>query len=114
MNNQAQRRKRVLLAIATLGLILAPGGAMALQCHVGTIAFHPEGGIKSCEIEANHEFRTPLGATIVCGGGAILTQHPDGSIESCTLAKPYAAKSQVCAAGKRVALDPGGRILGCE
>ena len=114
MSNQIQRPKRALLAIATLGLILAPNGAMALQCHVGTITFHPEGGIKSCEIEANHEFRTPLGATIVCGGGAILTQHPDGSIESCTLAKPYAAKTRVCAADKRVLLDPGGRILGCE
>ena len=114
MNSQAQCPKRALLAIAALGLALAPGGALALQCHVGTIAFHPEGGIKSCEIEANHVFRTPLGATIVCSGGTILTQHPDGSIESCTLAKPYAAKTQVCAAGKRVALDPGGRILDCE
>jgi hypothetical protein len=114
MNNRVQRPKRALLAIATLGLVLAPGGALALQCHVGTITFHPEGGIKSCEIEANHEFRTPLGATIVCGGGAILTQHPDGSIESCTLAKPYAAGAARCAAAKHVVLDPDGRILGCE
>lgn len=114
MNSRARGPKRVLLAVAALGLVLAPGGALALQCHVGTITFHPEGGIKSCEIEANHEFRTPLGATIVCGGGAVLTQHPDGSIESCTLAKPYAASGAACAAAKRVRLDPGGRILGCE
>jgi hypothetical protein len=114
MNSQVHRPKRRLLAIAALGLALTPGGALALQCHVGTITFHPEGGIESCEIEANHEFRTALGAAIVCGGGAILTQHPDGSIESCTLAKPYTAGGTTCAAAKRVVLDPGGRILGCE
>jgi hypothetical protein len=113
MNARIDRLKVVLFGLA-LGFALAPGGALALQCHVGTITFHPEGGIKSCEIEANHEFRTPLGATLTCRGGAVLTQHPDGSVESCTLAKPYVAGPEDCAAGKRAMLDPGGRILGCE
>jgi hypothetical protein len=114
MNGQAHRPTCTLPALAALCFVLAPGNAAALQCHVGTITFHPEGGIKSCEIEANHEFRTSLGATIVCAGGAMLTQHPDGSIESCALAKPYAADGATCAARKRVALDPAGRIHGCE
>ena len=114
MNRKVRRPRGVLLAIAALGLVQAPGAAAALQCHVGTITFHPEGGIRSCEIEANHEFRTPLEATIVCRGGAMLTQGPDGRIESCTLAKPYTAGGTTCPARKRVALDPDGRILGCE
>jgi hypothetical protein len=114
MKVQVHRARLALLAIAVLGLVLAPGQATALQCRVGTITFHPEGGIKSCEIEANHEFRTRRGAPIVCAGGAILAQHPDGSIESCTLAKPYAAGGATCAARKRVVLKPDGRILGCQ
>ena len=83
---------------------LASGPAVALQCHVGTITFYPEGGIKSCEIEANHEFRTAAGASLACRGGALLAQHPDGSIESCTLAAPYVAGTGRCEAGARVSL----------
>ena len=110
--------RRFVLSIATLGVALgaalASAPAVALQCHVGTITYYPEGGIKSCEIEANHEFRTTAGASLVCLGGALLAQHPDGSIESCTLATPYAAGPARCEAGARVVLDPGGDILDCE
>ncbi len=101
-------------AVAALLVALATAPAAALQCHVGTITYHREGGIKSCEIEANHEFQTAAGARLVCRGGALLTQHRDGSIESCTLAASYAAGTARCAAGSRVALDPAGAILACE
>ena len=116
MNNGIGRssRRRYVRPIAALGAVLASAPAVALQCHVGTITYYPEGGIKSCEIEANHEFRTMAGASLVCRGGALLAQHPDGSIESCTLATPYAAGSARCKAGARVVLDPGGDILDCE
>ena len=99
---------------AVLAVALASAPAAALQCHVGTITYHPEGGIKSCEIEANHEFQTVAGAAIVCRGNALLSQHPDGSIESCSLAASYAAGTERCGAGARVALDPAGAILSCE
>ncbi len=101
-------------AVAVLLVTLASAPAAALQCHAGTITYHPKGGIKSCEIEATHEFQTAAGARLVCRGGALLTQHPDGSIESCTLAASYAAGTARCAAGARVALDPAGVILVCE
>ena len=115
MNNGVGRssRGRFVLPVAALGVALASGPAAALQCHVGTITFYPEGGIKSCEIEANHEFRTAVGASLACRGGALLAQHPDGSVESCTLAAPYAAGARRCDKGTRVVLDPGGNILKC-
>jgi len=116
MNNGVgrSRRRRFVLPVAALGVALASGPAAALQCHVGTITFYPEGGIKSCEIEANHEFRTAVGASLACRGGALLAQHPDGSVESCTLAAPYAVGTRRCNKGTRVVLDPGGDILKCE
>jgi len=108
------RGSRLAPAVAALLVALASAPAAALQCHVGTITYHPEGGIKSCEIEANHEFRTAAGARLVCRGGALLAQHPDGSIESCTLAASYTAGAARCGAGARVVLDPPGAILACE
>ena len=107
-------RRRLVLPALALGAALASVPAGALQCHVGTIAFYPEGGIKSCEIEANHECQTAVGASLACRGGALLVQHPDGSIESCTLAAPYAVGTARCQAGARVVLDPAGAILACE
>ncbi len=101
-------------AAAALALALLPGTALALQCHVGTITFYDAGGIKSCEIEANHRFTTAAGGKIVCRGGHLLAQHPDGAVESCTLAAPYAAEEKTCEAGHVVMLSPGGTILDCE
>ena len=108
------RGSRFAPAVAALLVALASVPAAALQCHVGTITYHPEGGIKSCEIEANHEFQTAAGARLVCRGNALLTQHPDGSIENCTLAASYAAGTARCEAGGRVLLDPAGVILACD
>ncbi len=105
---------RLVLAGVALWVALTAAPAVALQCHVGTITFYPEGGIKSCEIEANHEFQTAADARLACSGGALLTQHPDGSIESCTLATPYAAGAARCETGARVVLDPAGAVLACE
>ncbi len=107
-------RRQLMLPVLALGTALTAAPAAALQCHVGTITFYPEGGIKSCEIEANHQFQTAAGASLTCRGGALLVQHPDGSIESCTLATPYAAELARCQAGARVVLDPAGAILACE
>ena len=99
---------------AVLALALLPGTALGLQCHVGTITFYDAGGIKSCEIEANHKFTTAAGSTIVCSGGWLLTQHPDGAVESCTLAAPYRAEEKTCEAEHLVMLSTGGMILDCE
>ena len=106
--------RRLVLSAAALAAALTPAPALALQCHVGTITFYPKGGIKSCEIEANHEFQTATGASLTCRGGTLLAQHLDGSIESCTLAAPYAAGTARCPAGARVVLDPAGVVLACE
>jgi hypothetical protein len=113
-SRRQSRRGWLALPLAALGLALASGATLALQCHVGTITFYPEGGLKSCEIEANHEFRTVIGTSLACRGGALLVQHPDGSIQSCTLAAPYAARTRRCDAGTRIILNPGGEILKCE
>ncbi len=102
------------IAGAIFALALLPGTALGLQCHVGTITFYDAGGIKSCEIEANHEFTTTAGSMIVCHGGHLLTQHPDGTVERCTLAAPYAAEEKTCEAGHAVRLSTGGTILACE
>jgi hypothetical protein len=104
------------VAFAAAGLVLAlfPGTALGLQCHVGTITFYEAGGIKSCEIEANHRFFLPVGGKIVCRGGRLLAQHPDGAVERCTLAAPYTAEKMTCEAGHAVTLSPGGLILDCE
>ncbi len=99
---------------AALVLALLPGTALGLQCHGGTITFYDAGGIKSCEIEANHKFTTAAGSTIVCHGGHLLAQHPDGTVERCTLAAPYAAEEKTCEAGHAVTLSPGGTIQNCE
>ena len=106
--------RRLVLPAAALAAALTSAPALALQCHVGTITFYPEGGIKSCEIEANHEFQTAAGASLTCRGGSLLAQHPDGSIESCTLAAPYGAGTARCQASARIVLDPDGAILACE
>ncbi len=112
--NGRLRGSRFIPPVAALLVALASAPAAALQCHVGTITYHPEGGIKSCQIEANHEFQTAAGARIVCRGNALLAQHPDGSIESCTLAATYASGTARCKAGARVVLDPAGAILACD
>lgn len=108
--------KFVLAACLVAGALIAQssGPAQALQCHVGTITFYPEGGIKSCEIEANHRFYLAGGRRIVCRHGHLLTQHPGGELEGCTLAEAYRDGAATCEAGRRVALEPDGRIRACE
>jgi hypothetical protein len=102
------------VAAGALALAVLPGTALALQCHGGTISFYDAGGIKSCEIEANHRFFLAGGGKIVCAGGHMLTQHPDGAVESCTLAEPFGGEEKTCETGQVVTLSPGGAILDCE
>ncbi len=111
---QLSARAAFAVTAAVLAIALLSGTALALQCHVGTITFYDAGGIKSCEIEANHKFTTAAGSTIVCRGGWLLTQHPDGAVESCMLVAPYAAEEKSCEAGHAVTLSPSGTILDCE
>lgn len=99
---------------AALVLALVSGTALGLQCHVGTITFYDAGGIKSCEIEANHQFTLPEGREIACRGGHLLTQRPDGTVESCTLAAPYAAAGETCETGRVVTISPIGAVQDCE
>lgn len=101
-------------AMALAGLFFVPRAALALQCHVGTIDYHPQGGIKSCQIEGNHQFWTAQGAALVCRSGYVVTQYPDGEKESCTIAKPYSAGGARCEVSSRLELDRDGNIRKCE
>ena len=103
--------KRLSVVIAAFALM--PQAAMALQCHVGTITFHKSGGLKSCQIEGNHEFRTEAGLQLKCRSGELVTQYPDGGIESCSIAEPHTFGDVTCAPG-RVELNLDGSLRQCE
>ncbi len=101
-------------ATALVIMLLGPGQSVALQCHVGTIKFFTEGGIKSCQIEGNHTFTTPTGASLTCRSGELVTQHTGGQIESCTTAAVYTVGATRCEAAHHLKLKPDGSIARCD
>lgn len=114
VKNRSRQARFLTLAAALMALALTSGPAAALQCHVGTIKFYTEGGIKSCQIEANHTFTTNAGASLTCLNGGVVAQHPGGQIESCTTAAVYQVGDARCEAGHRVELKADGSIVRCE
>jgi hypothetical protein len=109
------RRRSVVSALAAIGLALvAPPASAQLQCHVGTIAFYPAGGIKSCEIEGDHQFSTAQGLPLKCRSGHPVSQYPGGRIESCAIAEPHRFGDVHCAAPGRVELNPDGSLRRCD
>ncbi len=111
VKNQGRQAQLLALAAAVTVLALVATPATALQCHVGTIKFFTEGGIKSCQIEVNHTFTTNAGASLTCRDGEVVTQHPGGQVESCTTATVYTAGNARCEADHRVELEPDGSIV---
>lgn len=104
--------RRAMAVLGVLGVILLAGTAWALNCNVGTFVFYPGGGIKSCELNGNHQFWTKLGKSVTCVDGEILTQHPDGGVESCAIGQPHAFGEDRCAPG-RIVFHPDGRVRSC-
>ncbi len=113
MKNRGRQTRLLALAGALMALVLTPAPAAALQCHVGTIKFFAEGGIKSCQIEANHTFTTAAGTSLTCRSGNLVTQHPGGQVESCTTAAVYIAGNARCEAARLLELKPDGSIARC-
>jgi len=74
------------------------GNAVALQCAVGTIAFHDDGGVRSCVIDAHHRFSIE-GRDLWCRAGAVLATHADGGLARCTLWRSFATRDLDCPPG---------------
>jgi hypothetical protein len=105
--------KTLVPAFAALAVLALASPAEALQCHVGTFTFYPEGGIKSCRIEADHQFWTDKGDRLVCSAGHMVTQYPDGELESCTITRAFTFGGETCDGPARVELNPDGSLKGC-
>ena len=103
----------VLCVACVLCVMLFASPVQALQCAAGTFEFYGGGGIKSCRIEANHQFWTGKGERIVCAAGTRLVQHGNGAIAVCTIAEPLTFGGTPCAAGSRVELEADGTLKGC-
>lgn len=102
-----------LAAVAWTVAQTVPTDARALQCHVGTFQFFPGGGIKSCRIEADHQFWTAKGERIVCARNSVLVQHENGAIARCTIPEPLVFGGTRCPAGSTVELHPDGGLKVC-
>ncbi len=106
--------KATALAVLAGVIALAAGPAAAqLQCHVGTITFYPNGGIKSCQVEADHQFYTRRGDRVKCRAGFKVTQHPNGAIASCTIREPHTFGGTACPGLGRVELNIDGSLRRC-
>ena len=100
-------------AAALFVLMVASSDAGALQCGVGTFQFFDGGGIKSCRIEANHQFWTHKGERIVCAANTLLVQHRNGAVAVCTIPEPLEFGGAKCPAGATVELNDDGGLKGC-
>ena len=99
---------------ALLGAFLSMAPASAqLQCHVGTISFYEDGGIRACRIEADHRFYTGQGEPIICAANTMVTQHPGGAIKSCAIRVPQGFGGTACPAPGTVELETDGRLRRC-
>ena len=73
----------VLCAACVISVLLFSSPVQALQCGAGTFEFYGGGGIKSCRIEANHQFWTGKGERIVCAAGSKVELEADGTLKGC-------------------------------
>lgn len=99
----------VLVAVAASRVAVAE-----LNCNAG-IEFYPGGGIKSCNLNGNHQLYTARGQRLVCANGYTLVQYPDGELKSCTIsvALTVGATAQ-CDRLSHVELAADGAVVGCE
>jgi hypothetical protein len=98
--------------LLALAMISYPATA-ELNCNVG-IKFYPDGGIKSCNLNGNHQIYTAQGQRLTCADGYILVQYPDGKLQSCTVAVPVSLGSVRCDRLSRVELGPDGTVKECR
>ena len=84
-----------------------------LQCSAGTIRYHDQGGVKACEVDADHQFYTPRGDRLKCRRGHDVVLHPDGTIAACTIVEPHTFAGKACRRPGRVRLSPDGDLLAC-
>jgi hypothetical protein len=117
MLTASRHARRLAGGVVCLALCVAvvPSEAQAqLQCHVGTIRYHDGGGIKACEIEADHQFYTPRGDRLRCRRGHDVVLHPNGAVAACTIGEPHVFAGVACAGPGRVELAPDGTLRKCE
>ena len=101
----------VLIVVLSIGL--SPIAVAELNCNAG-IEFYPNGGIKSCNLNGNHQLYTAQGQKLVCANGYALVQYPGGELKSCTISVALTIDSVQCGRLSQVELKPDGTIVGCE
>ena len=99
--------------IVVLSIGLSPIAAAELNCNAG-IDFYPNGGIKSCNLNGNHQLYTAQGQKLVCSNGYVLVQYPGGELKSCTISVALTIDSVQCDRLSQVELKPDGTIVRCE
>lgn len=90
------------VSIAGCLLLWKVDAAAQLQCTAGTIRYHDGGGIKACEIEANHQFYTPRGDRLKCRRGA-----------AWTIGEAHTFAGKPCDRAGRVELSPYDELVVC-
>ena len=109
-------RRRLSFSWLWLGLALTMisyAATAQVNCNVG-IKFYPDGGVKSCSLNGNHQIYTAQGERLTCADGYILVQYPDGKLKSCTVAAPVSLSSVRCDRLSRVELGPDGTLKECK
>ncbi|MDH3688611.1 MAG: hypothetical protein OEU36_03910 [Gammaproteobacteria bacterium] len=99
--------------IVVLSVGLSPIAVAQLNCNAG-IEFYPNGGIKSCNLNGNHQLYAAQGRKLVCANGYLLVQHPGGKLKSCTISLALTIDSVQCDRLSQVELKPDGTIARCE
>jgi hypothetical protein len=101
------------VSIAGCLLLWKVDAAAQLQCTAGTIRYHDGGGIKACEIEANHQFYTPRGDRLKCRRGADVVLHPNGAVAAWTIGEAHTFAGKPCDRAGRVELSPYDELVVC-
>lgn len=91
----------------------SPKAVAELNCNAG-IEFYANGGIKSCNLNGNHQLYTARGQRLVCSDGYVLVQHPDGELKSCTISVATTIDSVECGRFSQVELTADGTIVSCK
>lgn len=106
---------RAICAALIVGLSIgsSPIAVAELNCNAG-IEFYPDGGVKSCNLNGNHQLYTAQGQKLVCANGYVLVQYPGGRLKSCTISVALTIGSVQCDRLSRIELKSDGTIIRCE
>ena len=105
--------RRFACASAVFSLAFSMHAVAQLNCNVG-IQFYPNGTIRSCELNGDHQFWIRDGQAVKCANGKTLTNYPDGKLESCVVAEPHVFGSIRCQKSDRIEFDENGNVLSCK